>query len=483
MFVASMWGAGFVKQAFFPPSTRPQFLVDFWMPQGTHIGETEAQVQRLESWLLEQEGVQHVTSIVGRGALRFLLTYFPEQPNTAYAQLLVDVEETSLIPGFIERLERHIEDQFPDALGYGVKFELGPGGKGKIQARFTGSDPDELRRLATQAMAIMQDQPNTKSVRTDWRERVKLLRPQVVEERANLLGIRKAEVSQAIRRGFEGQTIGVYRDGDTLVPIIVRATDAERGDINQLENIQIWSPVAGRRVPLAQVISGLEIEYEDEILMRLNRKPMITVYADPIEGTASELFNRLRPQIAAIPLPDGYELLWYGEYKDSKDANQALGKGVPLFALLMVLTTVILFNSIRQPLVIWMCVPLSLIGMVIGLLVTHQPFTFMALLGAISLSGMLIKNAIVMIDELNAQLGTGKEALAAVVDSAASRLLPVAMAASTTALGMIPLLFDDFFAAMGVTIVFGLLFATLLTLVVLPVFYSIVFRVKPPAGS
>ena len=180
----------------------------------------------------------------------------------------------------------------------------------------------------------------------------------------------------------------------------------------------------------------------------------------------------------AIPLPPGYELKWYGEHKDAGDANKALAKGIPFFFLMMLLTTVVLFNSLRQPLIIWLCVPLALIGVSFGLLVTDKPFTFMALLGFLSLSGMLIKNAIVMMDELNVQLRGGKAPLDAVIDSSASRLMPVAMAATTTILGMIPLFFDDFFASMAVVIVFGLMFATVLTLLVLPVFYSIAFRVK-----
>ncbi len=479
LFFASLWGFGYVKQAFFPPSTRAQYMVDLWLPQGAHIEETQAHVNELESWLKEQDGIQHVTSVLGRGALRFILTYAPEMANPAYAQLLIDVDDAKHIPEFINSTEAFIHENLPDATGYGTKFELGPGEKGKIQARFLGSDPNELRRLASSAQEIFESHSNTKSVRTDWRQRVKLLRPQLAEDRASLLGIGKTELAYAIRQAFEGQSVGVYREGDLLLPIIIRATERERNDFGQLESIHIWSPVAQRRVPLSQVISGTEIVFEDEILMRLNRKPTITVYADPIEGTASALFEELRPQIEALELPSGYELVWYGEYKNSNDANEALAAGIPFFFLLMVLTTITLFNSLRQPLVIWMCVPLSIIGVTVGLLTTGQPFTFMALLGVISLSGMLIKNAIVMIDELNAQVGRGKALYQAIVDSAASRLLPVAMAASTTALGMIPLLFDDFFAAMAVTIVFGLLFATILTTLVLPVFYSILFRVKP----
>ncbi|WP_411846027.1 efflux RND transporter permease subunit [Roseibacillus persicicus] len=478
LFVTSMWGFGFVKQAFFPPSNRDQYLVDFWLPQGTHIEENSEQSRRLEEWLAEQPEVEHVTSLIGRGGLRFLLTYQPELPNPAYTQFIVDVDDSHSVPGLIARTDAFLEKEFPDALGYGVKFELGPGGKGKIQARFSGPDPEVLRNLSSQAEEIFAAHPNSKSVRNDWRQRVKVLRPQLAEDRANLLGIGKSELSDAIRQAFEGVMVGVYREGDQLLPVVLRAPEDQQSDFDQLDNIQIWSPVAGQRVPLGQVVSGVETVFEDEIRMRLDRKPIITAYTDPIKGPASELFQELRPQIEAIPLPEGYELLWYGEYKDSNDANEALAAGLPLFTLLMVLTTIFLFNSIRQPLVVWLCVPLALIGVSVGLLTTGQPFTFMALLGFLSLSGMLIKNAVVMIDELNVQLAEGKEPFDAVVDSAASRLMPVAMAASTTALGMIPLFFDAFFAAMAVTIVFGLMFATVLTTIFVPVLYTIFYRVR-----
>lgn len=261
--------------------------------------------------------------------------------------------------------------------------------------------------------------------------------------------------------------------------MIIRASEKDRAAVDQAENIQIWSPVAKKRVPYNQVVSSVETEFEDGIRMRFDRKPMITVFCDPVEGTAPALLAKLRPKIEAIPLPPGYTLEWFGEYRDQQQANEALAAGIPMFALLMVLTTVMLFNSLRQPLVIWMCVPLSIIGVTAGLLLTGQPFSFMALLGFISLSGMLLKNAIVLVDELNVQLESGKDAYDAVIDSAASRLLPVAMAASTTAFGMLPLFFDDFFASMAVTIVFGLMFATVLTMVGLPVFYTILYRVKP----
>jgi multidrug efflux pump subunit AcrB len=234
-------------------------------------------------------------------------------------------------------------------------------------------------------------------------------------------------------------------------------------------------------IPLRQVVSGFEIAFEDEIVIRRDRLRTLTVFADPTEGPASEVFERVRPVIEAIELPPGYALEWGGEYEDSKNAQGPLLASLPVFVMLMIVITIVLFDSLRQPLVIWLNVPLALIGVTLGLLVTGQPFGFMALLGFLSLIGMLIKNAIVLVDEINLQLSERRPPMEAIVASGTSRLRPVAMAASTTALGMIPLLLDAFFVAMAVTIIGGLLVATVLTMVVLPVFYAIVFRV--PSGE
>ncbi|MBK1791333.1 efflux RND transporter permease subunit [Persicirhabdus sediminis] len=479
-FVVALIGFGSVKQSFFPPSTRPQYMVDFWLPQGTHINETSKQVTEAEKWLMEQEGVTNVSSVIGQGALRFMLSYAPEMPNTSYAQIFVDVEDSDYITDLIERGDAHFLEKFPDAHAFGVRFELGPGGKGKIQAQFSGSDPNVLRDLAQQASAVFEAHPNSKAIYTDWRERVKLLRPQLADERAILLGIDKKEIASAIKASFEGQQVGIYREGDLLLPIVIQAEADDRSRASQLEQVHIWSPVANQRIPLSQVISGMEIVHDDEIMMRLDRKQVITAFCDPIDGTANSLLMELKEDVEAIPLPDGYTLSWQGEYKDSREAQESLAQGIPMFFLLMILTTVALFNSVRQPLVIWLCVPLSLIGVAAGLLIFDEPFSFMAILGFLSLSGMLIKNAIVMLDELNAQLEKGSDRYDAIINSAASRLLPVAMAASTTALGMLPLFFDSFFASMAVTIVFGLLVATVLTTVLVPVFYAILYRVRRP---
>jgi len=478
LFVSALWGFQFVEQSFFPPSTRPQFMVDLWLPQGTHIDDTQKMVESVEGYIKKQKGVTHTTSLIGQGGLRFLLTYQPEKLNSAYAQLLVDVDDPEKLDSLMANIEIHLQENYPDVLGYASKFQLGPGSTGLIQARLSGPDANVLRELAGQVKTILYADADSKAIRTDWRQRVKVVRPIVAEVQANLNGIEKQDIASALLEGFQGRQVGVYREGDLLLPIILRAEDVNRSNIESINNLQIWSSVARTMIPLRQVVTSFETMFEDEIIMRRDRKRTITVFADPIAGQATELFARVRPQIEAIDLPVGYELEWGGEYEDSGNAQEGLAGGIPAFTLIMVLITIMLFNSLRQSLIIWLVVPLALIGITLGLLSTNQPFGFMAILGSLSLMGMLIKNAVVLIDEINLQRGMGKELISAIVDSGVSRIRPVALAASTTALGMIPLLFDAFFVAMAVTIIAGLMFATLLTMIVVPVLYATFYQAK-----
>lgn len=475
MFAASLFGFGYVKQSFFPESTRPQFMVDFWLPEGTHIDETERQAREVEAYLRSLEGVTQVATLVGAGAPRFLLTYTPEQPNTAYAQFLVDVVDYRLIGDLITQVEAHLASHWPEAATYGRRFVLGPGDGGKIQARFSGPDANVLRELEAQAFAILQQDPGLKAIRSDWRGRVPYLRPVLAEFEANRAGIERPDVASALRAGFEGQPIAQYREGDDLLPIVVRAAAADRAAVQDVNNVLLFSPAAREYIPLRQVVASFDTDIRDASIRRLNRMPALTVHADPTAGVASEAFARVRPQIEAIALPPGYTLEWWGEYKNSADGQAGILASLPFFLLAMVLIVIALFNALRQPLIIWSVVPLSLIGVTVGLLATGQPFGFMALLGFLSLSGMLIKNAIVLLDEIELQRREGNTLYAAIVDSGVSRLRPVAMAALTTVLGMVPLLFDAFFVAMAVTIIFGLAFATVLTMVVVPVLYAIFF--------
>lgn len=478
VFIGSLVMFGRLEQSFFPNSTRPQFMVDYWLQQGTSIERTESDIKKVEQYVQGIEGVTHVSTIVGQGAPRFLLTYTPQQQNSAYAQLLVDVADSSYIGPVSNQIQQHLENNFTDSIPQVRQFINGPGEPGKIQARFIGDDPDILRDLATKAAAVLHEHPNAFGVQTDWRERVKAIRPVIAKEQANQNQITRDMISSALMQGFQGATVSVYREGDELLPIIMRAPDAERLDISSIQNLQIWSPAAQRSIPLRQVITRFETVFEDEQIFRLNRQRAITVLADPRVGEAAPLLADVRPQIEAIPLPAGYRLEWWGEYKSSGDAQASLAASLPVFLLAMVVLTVVLFNSLKQTAVIWLVVPLAVIGVAIGLRVTGQPFGFMAMLGFLSLSGMLIKNAIVLIEEFNIQNQAGKQPIDAVLDSAVSRLRPVGMAAATTILGMAPLFPDAFFVSMAVTVAFGLGFATILTMIVVPVLYSIFYSVK-----
>ncbi len=483
VFAVSLYGFQFTGRTFFPASTTPKFRVDVFWPLGTDIDETEKRVEVLEEGLAKLEGVTHVASAIGQGPLRFILTFTPEKAHSGFAQFLVDIEDYNTLARDIERAEKYVRETAPDAIAFGRTFDLGPSKPGKIEARLVGPDANVLRDLEQQALAICKATYDSKGCRSRWFERVKVVRPRLSEEQADAHGITTRMVAEAMQAGFEGKPAGVYREEDEVIPVPFRAPPPARLTVDSLRQIPIWSPAAQGYIPLANVVTGLDTTWADEVVERRQRKRTLTVVTDPNHGSAPALLDRLRPQIEGLPFPPGYHVEWGGEYESTNDAQAALSAPIPIFVGIMVLIVIALFNAIRQPLVIWLTVPLAIIGVTAGLLLTGQPFGFMALLGFLSLSGMLIKNAIVLVDEIDLQIGGGKSTYDAIIDSGASRLRPVAMAAATTILGMIPLFTDAFYIAMAVTIVGGLAVATVLTMVVVPVLYAIFFKAQKDAPA
>jgi len=511
LFLLSLIGFGYVKNSFFPDSTSPQYYIDFWFPEGTHIDETTRQMERAEEYLGQQDGVEHVITFIGGGQIRFLLTYTPESPYHSFAQALIKVDDYGKIPTLMNEAQQDLEQLFPQAIINTRSFVLGPSTGGKSQLRINGPDHQVLQKLAKKAEGIILSDSKAKGVRNESRSKIKVLRPQLAEAQSRRAGIDRPQVAQAIAAAIEGVTAGVYRERDELLPIIARSPESERIDLDNLSAIQVWSPVAQKMIPIGQVVTGFATEFEDPYIWRRDRTKMVKIHADPREGLPSELFARVKPQIEQalgvdveqklgrsvspdewdattipvqyrdmIPLKGlpGYYIAWGGEAEDSSKAQTSLAGYIRIFFGLMILLVIILFNSIKRTLIIWLTVPLAIIGVTAGLLLFKQPFGFMALLGLMSLAGMLIKNAIVLIDQIDLEMTSGKQPFQAVLDSGVSRLIPVSMAALTTILGMTPLLQDAFFIAMAVTIMFGLGFATILTLIVVPVLYAILFRVK-----
>ncbi len=494
LFAAALYGFTRANQSFFPPATRPQFMVDVFLPAGTHIRATEAFAGAIQGHIQKQPGVTHVTSFIGSGGLRFLLVYSPEMENPGFVQFLIDVDDWTKIDALLPQVQKYLDENHPSANAVAKKFLLGPGGGGRIQARFRGPEPAKLRQLADQARKVLND-GGAVCVRSDWREREMVIRPDLLPFQARRNGISRVEVAQALQTGFEGRVVGFYREpGEAgagvypqetrLLPIVARPPLTEREDVSAIHSLQIWSPVAGRMIPLSQVTSGAQLVWEDPIVHRRDRFPTLTVHADPRTGLPSQLFNRVRAQVEAIELPAGYTLEWGGEYEDSREARAALAQPLPYVLALMVFIVVCLFNSLRITTLIWLVMPLAIIGVTAGLLLTGVPFGFMALLGVIALGGELIKMQIVVLSKIFTAIDKGQTPYQAILDGGVSKSRPVFMVVFTTVLGMIPLVVDPFFGAMAVCIMFGLSFACVLTLIVTPVMYATFFRIhEPPAEA
>jgi len=483
LFVLSIVGFGYVKSGFFPEANTPLFFVDIYEPEGADIRKTRDDTLAISEFLRQQPGVVQTTSVIGGPHQRFTLVYDAKEPSKAYAQIIVQTETRDQIGPVWEATAAFMQQDMPWLDPIIKALRIGPGRDAKIEARFSGPDPVVLRQLANQAKAIMRADPEAKDVRDDWRSPVKVVTPIFNEQVGRQLGVTRQDLGNALRYAFEGTPVGTYRDGNRLLPIKLRAPENERADINNMRDAQVWSPVLGRAVPVTQVVSGYQTNWENAVVRARNRIQTIIASCNPSGELATPLLERLRPQIEAMDLPPGYYLAWGGASEDSINAKKGLGGALPVGFLLMILTSIFLFGKLRQPTIIWLTVPLAIIGITAGLLTTGGAFDFMSLLGALSLVGLLIKNAIVLIEEIDQQIESGKEHFNAVLDSAVSRMRPVMLAAATTILGLIPLLSDVFFVNMSVTIMAGLGFATVLTLVVVPTLYAIFFKIQPADKS
>ncbi|WP_192963950.1 efflux RND transporter permease subunit [Phycobacter azelaicus] len=467
-------GFGQVKQAFFPDSNTPLFFAHLKLPQGTSIHTTSHKLSLVEDWLSDRDDVISTSAFVGQGATRFMLTYSAEKANPSYGHLIIEATSLEAIPALQAELEAFGKAALPEAEFRTKRLVFGPGGGDPIQVRFSGPDPKVLRQLGDEAMArLEQSSDDILSVRHNWREQELVLQPIYATDRAQTAGIAREDIADALQFATDGMTAGVFRERDRLIPIIIRrAPDDPANIMDQL----VFSSSSSSFLPLEQMIDGIEVQVQNTLVHRRDRVFTLTVGADiSADVTAATVFGQIRSSIEDMELPLGYQMEWGGEHESSAEANQSLGAQLPISLLIMVLISVLLFNAIRQPVIIWLLVPMSVNGVVIGLLGTGMPFTFTALLGLLSLSGMLIKNGIVLVEEIDLVRAEGRPLREAIVEASVSRLRPVMLAAVTTILGMLPLLSDAFFVSMAITIMGGLAFATVLTLVAAPVFYLIFF--------
>jgi len=478
LFLCSIWGAQFLNKGLFPQSTSPQLVVDYWLPEGTRIERTEADMIQLETFVSAMPYVNAVQTLIGGGGTRYMLTYNSESANSAYGQLLIRVDDYHQIDAMMPVVLNYIEKSFPDADSKAWRFVLGPGGGSKIEAEFSGPDPKILRRLANSAKAIMAADGGALSIKDDWRQPTSVIEPNYSELKGRRAGVSRKDLASALQAYYSGKKVGEFREGEDIVPIIARIPNTQNATINDIESIQVLSSVSGKMVSIRQVTNGFTTVWRDGQLRSEDRIFRIKAQADPSpDELTATLLDRIQVQIEDIELPSGYELTWGGEAGSSAESNSNLMSTIPLGFLAMVLVVIALFGKLRQPLIIWSVVPLASIGVVFGLVVTGIPLEFMGILGLLSLSGLLIQNGIILVDRMDTEIAEGKARFDAIVDSAASRVRPVVLGSFTTALGVIPLFFDAFFQSMAVVIVFGLTFATLLTLLIVPVLYALFMNV------
>lgn len=482
-------GIGFtgVPQQFFPDSTRTQFMIDYWAPHGTTMKSVSADLRGIEDKLGKDPRVTSIGTFMGAGGPRFYLPVDPEFPYSSYAQVIIATTTFEDLLELIEEMEPWVKQNYPQALTRVRRYTVGPGDTWPFELRIAGpaeADLDTLRRLGEEGMAILRASPFAKQVRTDMRQRVQKVVVDYDQERARWAAVSRADVAQATSRVYDGMLVGLYREGDTMLPIIARGAEEDRQKVaGELDLVQVQPSFGLQTAPLGQVVDDIRLEWEDPIITRFQRRRQIAIHAQPNGVTFPALRADVKNQFDAMELPPGFDLKWDGEYDSTMRAQLSLLPGmVPAFVI-MTLIIVALFNSLKPSLIIAMVVPFALIGITAILLPTQTAFGFMALLGAMSLVGLMIKNAIVLLDEIEANKKNGLVPYDATVAAGMSRVRPVVLGAATTVLGVIPLVTDAFWVSMALTIMFGLMVGTVLTMVLVPTFYTLVYRIMSPAKS
>jgi multidrug efflux pump subunit AcrB len=478
MFVVAVAAFSLVPRIFYPPAQRTQILVDYWLPEGTRVERVTEDVARIESNLRARKEVRGVTAFIGEGAPRFYLPMIPEWRNPAYAQLLVDVDARARDP-FMAELYPWLLDHFPDAEPRVRPLALGMPVRYPVILRIQGPDRERLRTLAEDAQELLRADPRVRSVRNDWRQRTPQARIEVHQERARRANLSSAAINETLQSSLAGAPFGMLHERNKHIPVVWRFALEERIDPARLGTTGVWPEGGGPPVPLLQV-ARVDLVWDDVMIWRRNRERAISVQADLHPGaTADQVTRDLFSALRRLPLPPGYRAEWDGEAVEATKAQANVLGPAPMVIGLMALILMAQFNSHRRALIILLTVPLGMIGVSAGMLLFRQPFGFMALLGVMSLSGMIIKNAIVMVKQIDLELDRGTDPREALLDASVSRARPVLLAALTTVLGLLPLAISGpFWAPMAIAIMSGLAAASALTLIVVPLLYSTLFHIR-----
>lgn len=477
LLIASAYSFKYIPKVFVPALDKQYFTIDMWAPEGSTIEETNRIAADMADYIGTQPQVENVSTYIGRTPPRYYLSNVAFGPQSNYAQVLVKCHTSKESRELHSQLQKSIPQNYPEVFVKVNKFELSPLTEAVIEARFLGPDAAVLDSLTGVALDIMRRNPKVEGARNEWGDMTMMIRPVYDPVKAGALGISKSAMMESVKSINDGYPIGIYRDNEKKVPVVLKSEGIEVMDAQSLGNFSVWS--GEKSAPLSQLISGMETTWEHPQVRTYNRRLSMAAMCGVKPGhTMAEVHGEIRSEIGNIELPDGYTFFWDAQYKDQGEALQAIAKYFPLAFLLLIVVLVALFGNYRQPLIILCVLPLSLIGVAVGMLLTGFDFGFFPIAGWLGLLGMIIKNVIVLIDEINIQQRNGTPVYHAIIESTVSRTRPVLMAATTTIFGMVPLLFDIAFGGMAATIIFGLTFATLLTLFVTPALYAIFYKVK-----
>lgn len=477
MLVLSAWSFKYIPKVFVPSLDKQYFTVDVWLPEGTRIEDTDRLTAEMAEYIGKYEQTEMVSTYIGRTPPRYYLANVSFGPQSNYAQLLVKGKTSKEARALQQVLQDSMRQKYPNPLIKVNKFELSPSAEAVIEARFLGPDPAVLDSLAGVAIGLMRKNPKVADARNEWGNMAMMIRPVYDPVKAGALGITKASMMESVKSINDGTLVGVYRDEEKKVPVLLKSEAANITDARSLGDFAVWN--GEKSAPLSQVTQRIETVWEHPQVRTYNRQLSMAAMCGVQPGyTMAEVHSEIRPEIEKMTLPPGYTFFWDAQHKDQGEALQAIAKFFPLAFLALIVTLVALFGNFRQPLIILCILPLSLIGVAVGFLLTGFDFGFFPIAGWLGLLGMIIKNVIVLIDEINVQYRSGVELYTSIIEATVSRTRPVLMAATTTILGMVPLLFDVAFGGMAATIIFGLTFATLLTLFVTPALYAMFYKVK-----
>jgi multidrug efflux pump subunit AcrB len=497
----------FLPQGFFPDMNYDQLYIEYKLPEGYSSERVSKDLKSITDYLLSRDEITHVTTSVGGTPARYNLVRSMADPSLSYGELIVDYTSSKELVATMDEIQQHLTASYPEAFvrlkRYNLMYKKHP-----IEVQFNGPDPEVLRSLTAQAEKIMEESPAIHLTTSNWEPKSPVLMVDYNQPIARNVGLTRQDVALSLLSATGGIPASVFYDSNHRQTIYLKSVDGEGNPIEYLDNAQIFSMLpslsfidkdllqgvltgayssedileeALRTVPLSQVTEGVKLVWEDPLVIRYNGQRAMRAQGSPVVGIGTEDARQtIVEQIEDIELPEGYTMQWEGEHKASEQSSSYLFKFFPLAIILMIAILIMLFKDYRKPIIIVCCIPLLLIGVIFGMLASGKTFGFVAIVGMLGLVGMIIKNGIVLMDEIELQLLSDVDPIEALLVSSSSRFRPVMMASLTTILGMIPLLGDDLFGSLAVTIMGGLLVGTLITLIVIPLYYSLFFKIKIP---